>query len=73
MNDNLPGVFVPDALITRLESADDEREEGRAICAELLQQLTEMPGIGGAHLMAPGQEAGIAEVIAQSGILESRS
>lgn len=72
MTENLPGVEVPDALIARLDAADDERAEGRRICAELLQELREIPHIGGAHLMAPGQEAGIAEVIAESGVLQSR-
>lgn len=73
MNEHLPGVFVPDALIARLEAADDERAEGRRICAELLQELRDMPHIGGAHLMAPGQEAGIAAVIAESGVLQTRN
>lgn len=73
MNDNLPGVHVPDGLIARLEKAEDERAEGQRICAELLQQLREIEHVGGAHLMAPGQEAAIAEVISQSGVLQSRS
>lgn len=73
MNENLPGVFVPDALIARIEAADDERAEGRRICGELLQELRDIPHAGGAHLMAPGQEAGIAEVIADSGVLQARN
>jgi methylenetetrahydrofolate reductase (NADPH) len=73
MNEKLPGVHVPDALIRRLEQAIDQRAEGRHICAELLQELAEIPGVAGAHLMAPRQEAGCAEVIAESGLLARRS
>ena len=72
MNDNLFGVHVPDDIIARLEGADDQRAEGRAICAELLQAFSEIEGCAGAHLMAPHQEAGCAQVIKESGLLEKR-
>ncbi|MEM7226197.1 MAG: methylenetetrahydrofolate reductase [Pseudomonadota bacterium] len=73
MNDNLHGVTVPEALITRLEQAADPAAEGRRICVELIQELAEIPGISGVHLMAPlqGSDA-IAAVIEDSGILTSR-
>jgi len=73
MNDNLFGVHVPDAIIKRLEGADDQRAEGRAICAELLQGFSEIEGCAGAHLMAPHGEASCAQVIQESGLLELRS
>ena len=46
---NLFGVHVPDEIIQRLEGADDQRAEGRAICAELLQGFSEIEGCAGAH------------------------
>ena len=55
MNENLFGVHVPEATIERLESADDQAAEGRAICVELIEGLRAMPGPAGAHLMAPAQ------------------
>jgi methylenetetrahydrofolate reductase (NADPH) len=61
MNENLFGVHVPDAVIARLEGAADAVEEGRKICAELIEGFGEIPGIAGAHIMAPG---GGAEAIA---------
>ncbi len=73
MNDNLFGVQVPDSIIQRLEGADDQRAEGRAICAELLQGFSEIEGCAGAHLMAPYGEAACAQVIQESGLLELRS
>ena len=55
MNANLFGVHVPDAIIKRLEAATDQAAEGRRICAELIAGLREIPGIAGAHIMAPAQ------------------
>ncbi|MBT8436102.1 MAG: methylenetetrahydrofolate reductase [Gammaproteobacteria bacterium] len=73
MNDNLFGVHVPDQIIARLEAADDQKAEGRAICAELLQGFSEIEGCAGAHLMAPNGEASCARVIQESGLLELRN
>jgi methylenetetrahydrofolate reductase (NADH) len=55
MNENLFGVHVPDATIERLEGASDQAAEGRSICAELIAGLRDIPGVAGAHLMAPAQ------------------
>ncbi len=72
MNDNLFGVNIPDALIARIEGAEDQRAEGRRICAELLHELKDIDGVAGAHLMAPRQEQAIARVIDDSGVLAGR-
>jgi methylenetetrahydrofolate reductase (NADPH) len=69
MRDKLFGTIMPDALIERLERAPDPRAEGKAICVELLQQLAAIPGIAGAHIMAPQNPAAIPEVIAAAGLL----
>lgn len=55
MNENLSGVHVPEAIVARLESAHDQAAEGRRLCAELIAGLREIPGIAGAHVMAPAQ------------------
>lgn len=55
MNEHLFGVHVPDAVIERLERADDQAAEGRRICVELIEGLKEIPGVAGAHVMAPAQ------------------
>ncbi len=72
MNDNLWGVDIPAPIIARLEGADDERAEGRRICIELIQQMRDIPGIAGVHLMSPRGEEESARVIAESGILGDR-
>ena len=66
MNENLFGVHVPDAVIQRLDGAADAPAEGRRICVELIAGLREIPGVAGAHIMAPAQSA-----IAIAHVLES--
>ena len=70
MRERLFGTVIPDAIVARLERAADPAREGRAICIELLQELAEIPGVAGAHVMAPQNPSAIPEVIAASGVLK---
>lgn len=72
MNDNLFGVSVPAPIVERLERAGDPRAESIRICVELMQEIAEIPGVAGAHLMAPRAEEAIAEAIVASGLLARR-
>ena len=72
MRQNLYGTTIPDAIIDRMEAAKEPKQEGARICAELLQQLAEIPGIAGAHLMAPLNEAAVPTAIEASGLLKRR-
>ena len=67
MRENLFGTIIPDALITRLECADDPRAEGRRICVELIEEMQGMPGIAGVHLMGHQAEEQIAETLRDGG------
>jgi methylenetetrahydrofolate reductase (NADPH) len=72
MRRNVPGMHVPDALIARLAGAADQAREGRAICIELIQQIREIRGISGVHIMAYRQEESVAEIVDRSGVLQGR-
>jgi len=63
LRENLRGALVPNKMIRRLQQARDPEQEGVAICAELLQELSEVPGVSGAHLMTPGEAATIPAAI----------
>jgi methylenetetrahydrofolate reductase (NADPH) len=69
----VPGVHIPDAIVARLEHASDPREEGRRICIELIQQIREIPGVAGVHVMAAKREPLVASIVAESGVLSSRT
>jgi methylenetetrahydrofolate reductase (NADPH) len=68
MREKLFGTLIPDAVVDRLERAADPKQEGRKICVELMQELAGIPGIAGAHVMAPQMHSALAEVIAASGV-----
>jgi methylenetetrahydrofolate reductase (NADPH) len=68
MKEKLFGTIIPDTFIERLERASDAKAEGRKICIEVLRELAEIPGVAGAHVMAPMNFAEIPAVISQSGV-----
>ena len=72
MRDNVPGVHIPDHVIKRLEGAERPGLEGRRLCMEMIQQIREVEGVAGVHVMAYRQEEAIAEIIDASGVLAGR-
>jgi 5,10-methylenetetrahydrofolate reductase len=59
-------------MIARIEGAADQRAEGRKVCAEFIQQVAEIPGVAGVHIMAPMNVKSIPEVIELSGVRKGR-
>ena len=72
MREKLFGTIVPDAIVERLEKAANPKAEGRRICVEVLQELAEIPGVAGAHVMAPMNFAEIPATIEESGVVDKR-
>jgi methylenetetrahydrofolate reductase (NADPH) len=63
IRDHLPGSVIPDRLIERLESARDPIAEGRALCIDLVREYAQIPGVHGAHIMAPLNEPALVPVL----------
>jgi methylenetetrahydrofolate reductase (NADPH) len=63
-----PNIKIPDEIIRRIEQAADGEQEGVRICAEQLQQLAEIPGVAGAHLVATRNLATIPAAIDAAGV-----
>ncbi len=69
---------APDGLIALAEElrgavdalnlTDGSRAEGIEICAELMQQLAQTPGVAGVHLMAPVGPGAIPRAVQRSGL-----
>jgi methylenetetrahydrofolate reductase (NADPH) len=66
MKSHLFGTIIPDAIIARMEKAADPAREGIRICVNLIEELATIPGVAGVHIMAPGNDAAIPEVIAEA-------
>jgi 5,10-methylenetetrahydrofolate reductase len=69
---NVPGVYIPDHVIARIEGAQNQKAEGKRICVEIIQQVREIAGVSGIHLMAYKQEESISEIVHESGVLAGR-
>jgi methylenetetrahydrofolate reductase (NADPH) len=74
MSNNVPGVYIPDETIERLRKTPKEkqREEGVSICVEIIQQVREIEGVHGVHVMAYRQEEMVAEIIHRAGLFPRR-
>lgn len=71
---NVPGVVIPDKIIKRLKGVPGpkQKEEGKRICVEIIQQVSEIEGVSGVHVMAFRQEELVAEIIQEAGLLPRR-
>lgn len=72
MRSNVPGVHIPDAVIDRLKGAADQKEEGVRICVDVINELREIEGVHGVHIMAFRQEHRVGEIVERSGVLGDR-
>ena len=73
MRSNVPGIHIPDQIIARMEGAANPSEEGKKICIELMQQLREIEGVAGVHIMAYRREHLVSRIILESGVLSGRN
>lgn len=64
----VPGVYVPDEIVERMRKAQDKRAEGKKICVEIIQQVREIHGVAGIHMMAYKQEEAGAEILEEVGL-----
>jgi len=81
MRNNVPGMSIPDHIIDRMEAAvkgissDDKkarmeasRAEGIRICIEQIEELKEIEGVAGVHIMAIEWEAAVEPVVRGAGL-----
>jgi methylenetetrahydrofolate reductase (NADPH) len=75
MRRNVPGVVIPDAVVDRLRGAPAGKQwqEGKRLCIEIIQQVRDVAGVSGVHVMAYRQEELVAEIIEEAGLLPRRA
>jgi methylenetetrahydrofolate reductase (NADPH) len=74
MNKDVPGVFIPDTLMKRMQAADqagNAQEEGVQIALELIEQIKKFKdqGVNGLHIMAVGWEEIVPRIVTEGGVL----
>jgi methylenetetrahydrofolate reductase (NADPH) len=70
MKNKVPGMDVPQALIDRMaaKSKEDQPQEGVKICIETIQELKEVEGVAGFHIMAIEWEQKVPEIVEKAGL-----
>ena len=70
MKNKVPGMDVPDELIKRMGGVpkDKQAEEGVKIVIEQMQEIKEIPGLGGFHIMAIEWEEKVPEIVKAAGL-----
>ena len=70
MNENTPGVFVPQALIDEMASAEKGKrvQKGIEIAGRLIRQIKEEAICDGVHIMAIGREEVVPDILAAAGL-----
>ncbi len=69
MRDYVSGIKMPDAIVTRMEEAQNAKDEGLKIALEIISQLKEIRGLHGIHIMAVGWEDIVPEIVKGAGLL----
>ncbi len=71
MNSKIPGVFVPEKVLKRMEDAKEkgnEQEEGVQITLELIEKIKTKQGVHGIHIMAVGWEEIVPRIVQDAGL-----
>ena len=68
MAEHVPGVHIPDALLRRIASADNQKLEAKAALVETIRAVSEIDGVAGVHLMGCRNDEILAEAITESGV-----
>jgi methylenetetrahydrofolate reductase (NADPH) len=69
MRNNVSGLSVPQELVDRMANSEDPKEEGVRICLETIEQLKEIEGIHGIHIMAVAWEDIVPRLVEEAGLM----
>ena len=69
MKTEVPGMMIPDELITRMKKAADPKAEGVSICAEIINHIRNIKGVAGVHIMPIMWESITPTIVEKAGLL----
>jgi 5,10-methylenetetrahydrofolate reductase len=71
MKTRVPGMDVPDSIIERLVGVPKEQvsKEGIKLCVDIINQVRQIEGVAGIHLMAIEWEETVPEIVEIAGLL----
>jgi methylenetetrahydrofolate reductase (NADPH) len=74
MANNVAGMDIPEAVIERIKGVEKkkQKQEGIKIAVETIQQLKEIKGISGVHIMAIEWEEAVPEIVEQAKLMPKK-
>jgi methylenetetrahydrofolate reductase (NADPH) len=72
MRTSVPGMDLPQEIVDRIAGKDKgepQREEGKRLAVEMIDELAEVEGVAGVHLMAIEWEPAIPEIVEAAGLM----
>jgi methylenetetrahydrofolate reductase (NADPH) len=71
MKTRVPGMDVPDGVVARLQGVPKEEvpREGIKLCVDIIEQVREIEGVTGIHVMAIEWEEAVPEILKAAGLL----
>ena len=72
MNEEVPGVFIPDTIMQRMQAAEaggNAAEEGLQITLELIEKIRKLQGVNGLHIMTVGWEDIVPRIVKEAGLM----
>jgi 5,10-methylenetetrahydrofolate reductase len=71
MASKVPGMDVPDAIVERMQGVPKEEraKEGIQICIDIINQVRQIEGVAGVHIMAIEWEEAVPEIVQAAGLL----
>jgi methylenetetrahydrofolate reductase (NADPH) len=72
MKFKIAGMEVPDAVIERMRTAEKPRREGVKICVEIIEQVRDIKGVHGVHIMAIDWEQIVPRIVERAGLMTPR-
>ncbi len=69
MRNNVSGLSVPQEIVDRMADAKEPKEEGVKICLETIEQLKEVEGVHGIHIMAVAWEDIVPRIVEEAGLM----
>lgn len=70
IHNNVPGITIPEAIMTRMRNAgENASEEGLTISLELIEAVKNREGVNGVHIMAVGWEEVVPRIVTEAGLL----
>jgi len=70
MKTRVPGMDVPDGIVQRLQGVPKEQvsKEGIQLCVDIINQVREIEGVAGVHIMAIEWEEAVPEIVEAAGL-----